>query len=84
MTASVSGFGLPGPNYLSMLSSEAPTGLDLPGTVPSPGSYKQIGFGGGPPDPPTPVPTPEPSGIAMVLSCGLSGVLALCWRNRKI
>jgi len=90
MTDSVNDFGFPGPNFLSMLSSEDPTGLGLSGsigsplTIPSPGSYRLIGFGGGPPDPPTPAPASEPSGIAMVLSSGFLGVLGLCRRSLKI
>jgi len=87
MTGSVGEFGFPGPNFLSTLSSEAPTGLglsDSPILSPSPGSYKTIGLGGGPPDPPTPAPISEPSGIAMVLSSGLLGILGLCRRDRKI
>ena len=91
MTDSVGGFGFPGPDVLSMLSSENPTGPGLsagsigsPLTLPSPGSYRLVGFGGGPPDPPTPAPASEPSGIVMVLSSGLLGVLGLCRRNLKV
>jgi len=90
MTGSVGEFGFPGPDFLTTLHTSAPSGLELSASTgspllsPSPGSYRTIGSGGGPPDPPTQNPASEPGGIAMVLSSGLLGVLGLCRRNLKV
>ncbi len=72
--------GFPGPDSLSTLRSEAPSGLNLSAPAGA-GSYHLTGSGGGPLDPPTPVPTSEPSGIMVMFGSTLFGVAGL-WRRR--
>jgi len=79
--------GYPGPDFLSILHSSAPSGfglsasMDYPSLNNSLGSDKMIGAGGGPPDPPTPAPISEPSGIMVMFGSGVFGVLGV-WRRR--